>query len=121
STFSKDEAEHWANIGMKTVGKIQYEKIIKVSLETINNIISKYFKAPPDFVSLDVEGLDLDILQSLDFNSYKPLILCVETLGYDTNQNEYKRNDIIEFVVDKGYEVYADTHVNTIFYRKRDR
>src|SRR6266700_3989274 len=32
STFSKKEAEHWGQTGMKRIGKIQYEKVIKVGL-----------------------------------------------------------------------------------------
>lgn len=120
STFSRLEAEYWGEVGMKMIGKIKYEKIIKVRLETINDILENYFFQPPDFISLDVEGLDLDILQSLDFNIYRPLVFCVETLGYDQNQKEFKRDEIIEFMVSKGYRVYADTHVNTIFHRNEE-
>ena len=39
----------------------------------------------------------------------------METLKYDENQNEYKNNEIIDFMRSKGYQEYADTHVNTIF------
>jgi FkbM family methyltransferase len=118
-TFSKDEADYWAKTGMKKIGKIKYEKIIQVPLQIINDVIKNNFQQEPDFISIDVEGLDLQILQSLDFNLYKPLILCVETLAYDAQQNESKREDIITFVKSKGYEVYADTHVNTIFLRHK--
>jgi FkbM family methyltransferase len=118
STFSKEEAAYWGETGMKQIGRIKYEKIIKIPLQTINTVIRNNFKQTPDFISIDVEGLDLQILQSLDFDSYAPLVLCVETLSYDQYQTEYKREDIISFVKNKGYEIYADTHVNTIFLRK---
>lgn len=118
STFSKEEALYWGEKGMKHLGKIPYEKIIKVPLQTINTVIKNHFTQTPDFISLDVEGLDLQILQSLDFDTYAPLVLCVETLQYDQDQKEHKRTDIIDFVKEKGYEIYADTHVNTIFLRK---
>ncbi|MFT3823235.1 MAG: FkbM family methyltransferase [Chitinophagaceae bacterium] len=117
STFSKEEAEYWQQTGMKKMGKIQYEKVIQVPLQPINTIIKENFTKAPDFVSIDVEGLDLQILQSLDFDLYAPLVLCVETLAYDEDQREHKKEDIIAFVKSKGYSVYADTHINTIFLR----
>ena len=115
STFSKEEAEYWRDTGMKKVGKIEFEKIIKVPLVNINTVIKKYCKKVPDFVSIDIEGLDLSILQSLDFNLYAPKVFIVETLKYDRDQNEHKNNEIIDFMTYKGYEQHADTHVNTIF------
>jgi FkbM family methyltransferase len=115
STFSKVEADYWGTTGMKTIGTIHYEKVIKVPLITINGIMEKYFDKGPDFISLDVEGLDLDILQSLNYNLYAPKVICVETLLYDEQQKESKNQAISEFLTGKGYDVYADTHVNTIF------
>ena len=115
STFSKTEAEYWGKEGMKTVGKISYEKVIKVPLITINSIIEKHFSQCPDFISLDVEGLDLAILKSLDYAKCSPKVICVETLLYGENQRESKNEEIIDFLKGIGYEIYADTYVNTIF------
>jgi FkbM family methyltransferase len=119
-TFSKKEAEYWGEIGMEGIGKIHYEKIIRMPLQTINTIIRDYFDRCPDFISIDVEGLDLQILKTLDFHTFQPRVLCVETLLYDENKKEFKNTDTIEFLESKGYEVYADTHINTIFLRKGD-
>ena len=119
STFSEKEARHWEKTGIKGMGKIAVEKVIKMPLIPINNILEQHFeKKAPNFISLDVEGLDLDILKSLDFTKYRPEVICVETLGYDENQKGYKLNDINEFMLTKNYIVYADTWVNTIFCQK---
>jgi FkbM family methyltransferase len=115
STFSKKEADYWGEVGMKNVGRIKYEKVIKIPLITINSVIATHFKNGPDFISLDVEGLDMEILQSLNYSLYSPKVICVETLLYDADQQERKNTGIIDFLISKGYEVYADTHVNTIF------
>jgi FkbM family methyltransferase len=113
STFSKEEAlirERESGIGFSTV---------EVPLVPVNTIIGKYFSPHPNFISLDVEGLDLDILQSLDFEKYKPEVICVETVtfGYMTNTEE-KITGISDFMHSKGYITYADTHINTIYCRK---
>ena len=113
STFSKEEAEI-----RKSESGIDYQ-VKQVELKNINAVIDEYFDSYPNFISLDVEGLDLEILQSLNFEKYRPEVICVETIsfGYLTN-TETKINSIIEFMHQNGYAVYADTHINTIFCRK---
>jgi hypothetical protein len=64
---------------------------------------------------LDAEGLDESILQNLDFEMYQPLLICVETVAYNAKGALVKRKSILELMESKGYFVYADTHVNTIF------
>lgn len=117
STFSKEEAEYWARVGMKGVGKIQYEKVVRVPLITMNEIFETHFKSSPHILSIDVEGLDLELLQTIDFSRFKPLTIIVETLLYDEQQRESRNEKIIDFLISNGYSVYADTHVNTIFLR----
>ena len=41
----------------------------------INVLIGEYFHKAPDLISIDTEGLDLDILKSLDFNRFRPPIV----------------------------------------------
>ncbi len=87
-------------------------------LVPINHIIADNFEGrAPHFLSLDVEGLDLDVLKGLDFDRFAPDVVCVETLEYDQHQASLKKNDIIEFMLARKYVAYADTRVNTIFCR----
>ena len=117
-TFSKQEAVFWETTGNEKVGKYKVEAIIKTPLVSINDIMEKYFTQHPNFISLDVEGLDLEILQTIDFIKYKPEVFCVETLGYSNENKETKNKTLINFLESKGYFVYADTYINTIFCRK---
>lgn len=112
NTFSKEEAL----IREKESG-IKVEKVVDVPLKNVNDIISEYFTPHPNFVSVDVEGLDLAILKSLDFQRFKPEVFCVETISFSVTNKEEKLTDIIDFMHSKGYFTYADTHVNTIFCR----
>ena len=119
NTFSKTEADHWQHIGMKGTGKIPLEKVIKMPLKTIQSILDDYFSNTHlNFISLDVEGLDLDILKGIPFNKYKPDVICVETLKYDDKQQTYKDSIIIDYMLSNDYLVYADTRVNTIFCKR---
>jgi hypothetical protein len=70
----------------------------------------------PDLVSLDVEGLDLDILRSIDFSRYRPHVFCVETVSYaERDGSGVKNAPIHELMLQSGYKLYADTYINSIY------
>ena len=55
------------------------------------------------------------ILKKLDFDKYQPLLICVETVNYNKDKELTKRKSILDLLASKGYFIYADTHVNTLF------
>ena len=113
NTFSKVEADRFASYGVQRI-----ERVEKVAIRNVNAVMREHFSGPPDLLSLDVEGLDLPILRSLDFANFAPDVCCVETLSYTEDRSECKLDDIIEFMLSKDYFVYADTFVNSIFVRR---
>lgn len=117
NTFSKEEADFWEQVGNEEIGKHKVQKMLKLQLLPVNEIMKNYFSPHPNFVSIDVEGFDFQILQSIDFTAFKPEVFCIETLGFIENNKEIKKSAIITFFKEKGYFVYADTYINTIFCR----
>ena len=111
NTFSKEEAE--------MTEREQHSKIkrmIQVPLKTMEEIIDTHFAGKaPVFINLDVEGLDEEIIQGFPFQKYRPSIFCIETVHCTSNATSEKRIEIMELMKSKGYVVFADTYVNTIF------
>ena len=60
-------------------GPIKKRKIQSYRLTTILNR-SKFSNRKIDFLNIDLEGADLDALKSLDFEIYRPRIICVEII-----------------------------------------
>ena len=110
NTLSKKEAEF-----REKNGTYKVKKTIKIPLKTINEVLDEYFVRTPDLISIDVEGIDLEILRSLNFDKHRPLAICAETITYSETRKERKMTEISDFMISKGYFVYADTHINTIF------
>lgn len=110
NTFSKEEAERY-----QAYGNNKIEEIISVKLIPVMQLIKSNFKNCPNIVSLDVEGLDLQILKDFDFTACRPQAFCVETLTYTENNTETKIDEIMNLMEHNGYFVYADTYINTIF------
>jgi len=94
---------------------IKIKSVSKLPLQNINKVIADNFSESPTLVSIDVEGLDEMILHELDFQKYQPLFICVETVIFNINKEYIKRQGILDFMTSKGYFIYADTHINTIF------
>jgi len=74
-----------------------------------------------DFLNIDVEGKDLDVLKSNDWSKYIPLYILIEIHSdYDQEEgfsfDEILNSDITIFLKSKGYIVFAKT-LNTVFYK----
>ncbi|MDV7199723.1 FkbM family methyltransferase [Roseovarius sp. 10] len=66
-----------------------------------------------DFLSVDVEGLDLEVLKSNDWEEHRPLVVAVEILGLSLEN--LASNPLFQYMKSVGYVVYAKT-INTTFF-----
>jgi FkbM family methyltransferase len=108
NTFSKAQADWMA----KRRGPQIIERVMKIPLVNINEVIDQNFDRVPNVLSIDTEGLDLDILNSLDFARYRPNVICAETLDGETG---LVQQSFIELLRSKDYSVRGATFINTIF------
>lgn len=68
-----------------------------------------------DFISIDVEGYDLQVLKSNNWIKFKPLVVLVESLEMESI-NEFQKSEIYNFLISRGYLFFAKT-VNTCFFK----
>ena len=115
--FSKElavERDGWK------VGDWEVKLISETKLQTLtlSEILDKYL--PPnqtiDFLSVDVEGLDYEVLRSNDWKKYRPKIVLVEDLEMLVlNQNE---NKIPLFMYEQGYQFFSKCGYTLVFKRE---
>lgn len=110
NTFSREQAEQYESYGTQRI-----ERVVSVAIRNVNGVLEEYFESAPELLSLDVEGLDLEILQSLDFVNHRPAVFCIETLSFTEDRSERKLQVIIDWMTGQDYMLYADTYVNSIF------
>lgn len=116
SSFSKNSVLEAIN---KMGRDIKYE-VIPTRVCNINTIMDKYLKTKTPFlINIDAEGIDYDILTSINFEKYKPVFFIIETA--ELSQSTFlgrKKSDCAEFLKQQGYIVYADTYINTVLIDK---
>ena len=110
STFSESEARRIA-----AYEGYEIDRIISVPILGISTILEDFFDTPPDFVSLDIEGNELEVLQGIDFAKCRPAVFCIETITFTPDYTGHKNEDISALLSDGGYLAIADTYVNTIY------
>lgn len=70
-----------------------------------------------DFLSIDVEGLDFEVIQSNDWIKFKPKVVLVEIFG--KNLDEIVNNEITRFLYGVGYSIVAKTVNTAVFVQEK--
>lgn len=78
----------------------------KISVRTLTSILDEVQPKEIDFLSLDVEGYELNVLMGIDFEKYKPKVIVVECHGDSIN--------LIDNVLSKYYDL--DNKISNIDY-----
>lgn len=89
----------------------------KIKTYPLSKILNKYLPKDQkiDFMSIDVEGLDMMVLESNDWKRYSPRYLLVECIG-DTVE-DIMQDNIYRFLSKKGYKIVGKTY-RTLIFRK---
>ena len=96
--------------------KISRNKYIKKSVRkyTFKKLVEKFdLKIPNiDFLNVDAEAHDFEVLEGFDFNKYKPKIICIEL--YD-HKLELREKKFIDFLENYKYSLIKKIGPNGIF------
>lgn len=88
-----------------------------INSDRLDRIIdrTKYKNKRIDFLSIDVEGMDIDVLRSLDFKRYNPRSICIEIWS---SKKGFKKHKVYKFLIKKKYSLVFKKDENYIFLKK---
>jgi FkbM family methyltransferase len=114
SSFSKEECEKFI-----ATGKYHITNTLKIKVTTIRKILDEFNNGVfPDFLTLDAEGMDFEILRTIDYTNNAPKVICVEVADYSPIGAGELRTELIDFLVENGYYEYANTNLNAIMVKR---
>ena len=99
------------------------KEVKKVVTSTLNKIIetSIYKNKEIDFLSIDVEGYEIEVLQGLDFNKYKPKLVVLEFINHDIKEfynqkiSNIINSQINKFMENKNYKLVNWIHDDLVY------
>jgi len=106
--YTKEFEAHVNSCGGVVKKTIVHVKKISTIINELSNLESV------DFLKIDVEGHELEVLKSFDFNKFHPLLIVTEDNFKDADKSVRK------LLLDKGYEVIARDRINNWFAPKSE-
>ena len=108
--------------------KAKVTSVKKIQTDTLDNIISssKFSDKKFDFLSVDVEGHELQVFKGLDFNKFAPNVIVLEYLDLNVVKLEVKNlsienivnSEIFKFLTTKNYILVNCIYSDLIFIKK---
>ena len=91
-----------------------YESI-EIDCLTLDSILekTKFKNNKIDFLNIDVENTEKDVLESLNFEIYKPKLICVEI--HFENEGDLNNNITYKYLLGKGYKIAWRNEYSFIF------
>lgn len=114
NTFDATEAAY------KNKPPYQLIDTVEVTVERLDTLLSRHLPAEQqiDFLSVDVEGKDEEVLRSNDWNRYRPRFVLAETLR--TNMLGLGECPIVQFLRSMGYTPVGKAYNTSFFAREVD-
>lgn len=112
NTFSEESMRENLKAGHKVVD----QKTIDIM--SLNDLLDKYCNNKTiDLLSIDIEGLDLAALKTINWKKYKPTIVCVENKDFSgkITQDGERIDELLESV---GYKELSQTSGNGIYVKQ---
>lgn len=104
NTFSPAEVQSLEGI-------LTVRETVLLPVDTINNIVQTWCPLGwPELLTIDIEGLDYAVLQTADFSTTAPLVICVETRRHEADRME-------KLMADKGFASHCRMGENLFFVR----
>lgn len=114
NTFSESEA------ALKNKAPYRLIDTLQVKVERLDTLLAEHLPAGQeiDFLNIDVEGKDEDVLRSNDWSRYRPRFILAETLR--TDMLGLGECSVVQFLLGVGYKPVSKAYGTSFFAREAD-
>jgi hypothetical protein len=109
NSFSKELADNYINNG------VAFDKKVMVKTMRLEDVLDRYLPLDQkiDFMSIDAEGFDLEVLESNNWDKYMPSFVLVE--DHNISFDKIQESKVCKFLMGKGYRLVSVAYVTLIF------
>jgi len=114
NTFDEKLAREWEKIDIYNIVEVK-----PIKTHTLKEIFHQYLplNSTIDFLNIDVEGMDRQILESMDWENFIPTVILCEALS--SALDNLQKDKTYQFLKAKGYFLMAKTF-NTYIFKKSE-
>lgn len=94
--------------GKALIGRIKTQTLTKILEEN-------HFPAQFELLSIDVEGVDFEVLKGLDLKIYQPEIICIENWKALSGIDAILGSETHQYLIKQNYQLIALTGLSTIY------
>jgi len=116
NTFSKLQAKN----NEKIAGR-KLKKTINVAVMPLRDILASNNMegVAIDLLSVDVEGMDAEVLSSNDWEKFRPKVVIAEDLDFDFEKP--KKSAVVKYLMSLGYLLVAKTPYSLVFVDSKNK
>ncbi len=109
-----DSSPDWSRLVDSKIDRLRKQKKSElfVTVKSLEQIITENGIESIDILSIDTEGTEIDVLESLNFKKINPKVIIVEYLTFGS---ESQKNKLLSFFKLLPYELVYTTFANLIF------
>lgn len=110
NTFSVQDAEKWKKSKWNTY--LGHRDIKAVSL---NSLLDKYVtkNTKIDYLNIDIEGLDLQVIKTLNWEKYSPTVISIEDHSFSVANTD--ASELYKYLSGKNYVLHSYLNFSLIF------
>jgi FkbM family methyltransferase len=108
--YNKYDSRHIDRIKSETLCSDLNKHVVKKKTRLLNNILEEFKYYHIDYCSMDTEGNELDIFNSIDLNKYKIDVITIEN-NYNMDFKTHFEN--------KGYFYYTKLNIDELYVSNR--
>lgn len=94
--------------GKSLIGRIKTQTLTKILEEN-------HFPTQFELLSIDVEGVDFEVLKGLNLNVYQPEIICIENWKALSGVDAILDSETHQYLIKQNYQLIALTGLSTIY------
>lgn len=99
----------------------EFDENDTIYTQRLDTILERYIQPDQkiDFLSIDVQGSEINVLKSVDFDNYRPNIIVIELQFLDLTK--FYENEICKYLEAHGYMFIGYIDINAYFRNSRNK
>ncbi len=116
-TYFKFENSFYNTLNESAIDRIKLHsplvEKLPIKTTTLSNLLDNYEIKDIDFFSIDVEGLDLQVLMSNNWTKYRPKVIIIES--FSGSINNLQEDNVYKYLLNLNYDYFCSTPTNAFF------